>query len=172
MAITVVGSPPRITWNMFRTVTSIAGTTEEAQINPEMAGLSAIRPERTPGGKFRLPGLALRVTLNRSNTMVLKTAAQTNELLAHEQGHFDLMVVSTRALARELEALEADTVEDLGALVQEARERHAERVQAIDEAYDRETDHSRDRGGQRKWDTAIVAAKSDPATTTILGMPL
>lgn len=104
--------------------------------------------------------------------MILKKAAKTNELLAHEQGHFDLLVLVARALARDLESLAAASVEELGTLLQEAKDQHHARAQTIDEAYDDQTKNSRDRAAQKKWDTAIKSALGNPKATDIVGMPL
>jgi predicted secreted Zn-dependent protease len=172
MPIVVRANPSRVTWNHFRPVASIPGTTEAAQINAEMAEIKNVHPQRTKEGRFRLPSLTLTVGLNRHNTLVLQKANKTAELLKHEQGHFDILVLVTRALARELESLEADSPQDLGDLLQEARDRHRDRADTIDEAYDDETEHSRERRAQAKWDIAIAAALSDTKASKISGMEL
>jgi Bacterial protein of unknown function (DUF922) len=163
---------PRITWELFRVVQSIPDTTEEAQINPELPALANLRPERTRDGRFRLPSLAFSVGVNRDNTMVLRTANKTPELLKHEQGHYDLLVLVTRALARELESLEAASVAELGRLVNEARQTHDERAQTIDAEYDKQTNHSRDRAAQQRWDNAITAALANPRAAMIQNLRL
>jgi hypothetical protein len=172
MPITVRANPARVTWSLFRKVSAIPGTTEEAQINPEMSPIRNVHPQRTKDGRFRLPSLTLTVGINRPNTMVLQTADQTDELLQHEQGHFDLLVLVTRALARDLESLEAASVQDLGERLEQAKELHNERAQEIDAAYDRETAHSGNRQAQQKWDTAIAQALRNPQTSKISGMLL
>lgn len=114
----------------------------------------------------------MKVSLNAQKTMVLKTAAKTPDLLSHEQGHFNLMILSARALARAVEALETDTVPELAEQLEAAKETHGERAKAIDEAYDTETENSRKPDGQKKWDDAIKAAMTNPKTTKINGMLL
>ena len=94
MSITVRTNPGRIAWNLFREVSSMPdGASEEAQINPEMSPITNVRPQRTPNGTFRLPSLTLTVGINRQNTVVLRTAKKTSELLQHEQGHVDLLTL-------------------------------------------------------------------------------
>jgi hypothetical protein len=161
-----------LVWTLFRPVGSIPGTDEEAQINPEISPVPNLHPQRTPGGKFRLPSFAISVGLNRQNTMVLRTARQTPELLKHEQGHYDLLVLVARALAREWESLEADSVAELGQLVSTAQQTHDDRAQAVDALYDKETDHSRDRAAQTRWDLAIAAALGTPNVDKISNLPL
>jgi len=163
---------PRISWALFRPVASIPDTTEEAQIAPEFPAVNGLRPERTPGGRFRLPSFVMHVRVNRRDTMVVRTANKTADLLKHEQGHYDLLVLVTRAFARELESLEAASVAELGSLLGTARQSHDERAQAVDAKYDSETDHSRNRAAQLRWNSAIVAALAQPRCDTIANLPL
>ena len=172
MAINVVRNPAQLTWAMFQPVTSIPGTTEEAQIAPVTSGLERFRPSRGSDGRFTMPSLTITVGIDRRNTIVLKTANKSAQLLAHEQSHLDLLFLTARALARELESVSAESVDDLAASLQEIRDRHAERAEAIDKAYDSETDHSRNRAQQQKWDAAIVRAMADRQATEIERMPL
>ena len=171
MPIKVSANPSRLTWSHFRTVSSIPGTDEEAQVNPEMSPIQNVHPQ-ADGKRFRLPSLTLSVKINTHNTMVLKTAAKTNELLQHEQGHLDLLILVTRALARDLENLEADSGEELGTLLQEAASLHAERAQTIDAAYDDQTDHRRNKLKQGTWDRAIASALRDPKASKVVDLPL
>ncbi len=163
---------PRITWGLFRTVSSIPDTTEEAQIAPELPAVNGLRPQRTAAGSFRLPSFTLHVGLNRSKTMVLRTANKTADLLKHEQGHYNLLVLVSRAFARDLESLEAASVAELGTLLSTARDTHDDRAQAIDAKYDSETDHSRNRAAQARWDNAIVAALAQARCDAIANLPL
>lgn len=163
---------PRIGWELFRPVPSIPDTTEEAQIHPELPALANLRPERTREGRFRLPSFTLNVTVTRHDTMVVSTASKTADLLKHEQGHYDLLVLVTRALARELESLDAASVAELGRLVNTAYQTHDGRAQALDAEYDKQTNHSRDRAAQQRWDTAITAALANPAADVIQNLRL
>jgi hypothetical protein len=171
MAVRVQTLGP-LAWNLFRPVGSIQGTDEEAQINPEISPVPNLHPQRTPAGKFKLPSFTISVTVNRQETMVIRTARQTPELLKHEQGHYDLLVLVARALAREYESLEADSVQDLGQLVATAQSTHDARAQAVDALYDKETDHSRNRSGQQRWDLAIAAALAAQSADKILNQDL
>jgi hypothetical protein len=171
MAIRVM-TLPRVGWELFRTVDSIQGTTEAAQISPELPALSNLRPERTPGGRFRLPSLTFTVGVDRNQTLVLRSANRTADLLKHEQGHYDLLVLVTRAMARELESLEAASVPELGRLVTATQQTHAARAQVVDEEYDKQTEHSRNRAAQQRWDTAIMAALASPRADSIQNLPL
>jgi hypothetical protein len=171
MPIRVSVNPSRLTWSHFRTVSSIPNSSEEAQVNPEMMPIENVRPQSV-GERFRLPSLTLSVKINAHNTLVLKTAHKTKELLQHEQGHLDLLVLVTRALARDLENLEADSVNELATLLEEAKSLHDERAQAIDAAYDDQTEHSRNSLKQAAWDRAIAQALNDPRASKVVDLPL
>src|SRR5262245_5962059 len=105
MPMKVIVNPSRLSWSHFRTVSSLPDADEEAQVNPEMQPIQNVHPQKV-GQRFRLPSMTLSVKINSQNTLVLKTANKTKELLQHEQGHLDLLVLVTRALARDLENLE------------------------------------------------------------------
>jgi hypothetical protein len=171
MAVRVQTMGP-ISWTLFRPVGSIPGADEDAQINPEISPVPNLHPERTPAGKFRMPSFTFAVTVNRQNTMIVRTAGKTADLLKHEQGHYDLLVLVCRALAREVESLEADSVQELGQQLATAQQTHDSRAQALDALYDKETDHSRNRAGQQRWDNAIAGALANPQTASILNQPL
>ena len=171
MAVRVQAMAP-LSWTLFRPVGSIPDTDEDAQINPEISPVPNLHPERTPAGKFRMPSFTFTVNVNRQNTMIVRSANKTAELLKHEQGHYDLLVLICRALAREVESLEADSVPELGQQLATAQQTHDSRAQALDALYDKETDHSRNRTGQQRWDTAIAAALASAKADTIQNQPL
>jgi hypothetical protein len=171
VAIRVIAIP-RIGWELFRPVPSIPDAPEEAQISPELPALSNLRPERTPAGRFRLPSLTLNVGLDRANTLIVHGANKTPELLKHEQGHYDLLVLVTRALARDYESLEAASVAELGQLLNSTRQTHDGRAQALDAEYDKQTDHSRNRAVQQRWDTSIASGLALPKCDSIERLPL
>ncbi len=62
MSIPVIPHPSRLTWRNFRVVSSIPGTDEEAQVNPETI-IPRVRP-RQEQGQFRLPDFAISVRPN------------------------------------------------------------------------------------------------------------
>jgi hypothetical protein len=79
---------------------------------------------------------------------------RTDYILAHEQGHFDITEISARKLYQELSAYtfnkrtyKQDLTRIYNTVVNEK-----ERMQEI---YDRETDHSRNKGIQSEWQDSI-----------------
>ena len=172
MSITVAVAPTQLSWNDFLAVDSLPdGSGDEAQTATEMPGLNDIRPV-LGHGKFSLPNLTLTVGLDRSQTMVLRTANKTPELLKHEQGHYDITVLTVRALARELEQLKAGSVTALGQQVNGARSKHQQRADLLEKKYDADTDHSRNQAAQKTWNDAIDAAMKGSGVSILQGMPL
>lgn len=172
MSIKVVVNPAKITWNLFRPVSFIPGTKEEAQIHSEIAPLVNLVPKKTVNGRYRLPDATMNVGINRTDTLVLRAAKQTDDLLKHEQGHYNLLILVARALARELESIEAGTVAELVTKMQKAQTDHDTRASAIDDAYDTQTQHSRSTTQQLKWDAEIKRALDRDQVTQVCSMPL
>jgi hypothetical protein len=171
MSIKVVVNPAKITWDLFRPVSFIPGK-EEAQIESQIAPLVNLSPQKTVNGRYRLPDATMNVGVNKMGTLVLRTAKQTDDLLKHEQGHYSLLILVARALARELESIEAGTVPELVTKMKKAKTDHDTRASAIDGAYDTQTQHSRNTTQQLKWDSEIKRALGGDQVTQICSMAL
>jgi hypothetical protein len=172
MTIRVMTKPTLLTWNDFRPVDVLPdGSGEEAQISSEMPAMQNIKPVEN-NGKYSLPDLELTVGLTRSETVVVKNARRTANLLKHEQGHFDITVLTIRVLAMELQRLNAASVASLAKQIEMLRQKHQRCADAIEEKYDVETNHSRNREVQNKWDRAIQGAMGAQNVTSLLGMLL
>jgi uncharacterized protein DUF922 len=171
VAIKVVARPARLTWRNFKAVALIPDSDEEAQIAPETSLPARLHPLKVKD-KFRLPDLTITIVLKSSDTIVIRTADKTADLLEHEQGHFDLMILSARAMAADLEAIEADSVAELQSAVSDVQSTHGERADAVDKEYDRQTDHSRNVAQQRRWRKLIDEALGKGNATSIDGNDL
>jgi hypothetical protein len=90
---------------------------------------------------------------------------KTDYILAHEQGHFDITEICARKLHQALQAYQFDRKnfkEDINFIYQEI----VKEKEALQEAYDGETDHSRNRKQQMAWLDKIqemLAATADHA---------
>jgi hypothetical protein len=162
MTITITPTPARLTWKNFTRVGSIPGEPSDAQTDSQMKW-----PQFKPvqkDGKFRFPSFTITVFAGAKGTMVLKTAKQTRELLDHEQGHYDLMILSARALARELEVTEASSFDEIVTVFEELTSKHQQRAADLGEEYDKQTSHSRDVVQQRRWRSMIDNAAATKAS--------
>ena len=170
MPITVVANPIRLTWNHFRVVKFIPRNLS-AQTSTQFF-IPGFVPEKMTTKRVRMPSVTIRVEVNTQDTQVLRTANRTNDLLQHEQGHYDLWFLVSRALARELESIETDSLQDLISKFRQVKTLHDEHVRVIEAAYDQQTDHHRNRPGQLRWDAAIAQAMRDPRSLEVAGFPL
>jgi hypothetical protein len=169
--IEVRANPSRLDWSLFRRVDSISGASEDARIAAEMSFPQPLRVERTGAG-YRLPPFTITVAPEPARTMVRRSAVLSEYLLGHEQGHYDIVILAARALARELEAMTAPSAQELSRRAQDCIDRHTNRAKDLSEAYDRETDRSRDPATQARWTEQIAAAMSDPRSAVLAGLPL
>jgi ribosomal protein L21 len=172
MSVTVAVSPSQLSWTDFAPVDSLPdGSGEEAQTSTTMPPLSGIRPVSAQG-KFVLPDITLKVGLDRTQTLVIRSAQKTPELLKHEQGHFDITVLTVRAMAKELEELKVGSPSALGQQVTAVLSKHQRRADMIEVKYDKETKGSKDQDAQKTWNQAIDAAMKGSGVSILQGMPL
>jgi len=172
MGIRVVAAPVTLTWNDFRPVPVLPDQSDEdAQTATTLDRLSGIRPVSTQGG-FSLPDLTLKVHLDRAQTMVVRTASKTQDLLKHEQGHYDITVLTVRALAREFEQLRADSPSALAQQLDRIRQLHQDRADALEKKYDNDTNHGTNQRQQDNWNNEIDAAMRSSQVSTLKSLPL
>jgi hypothetical protein len=168
--ITVHVDPPALTWAAFRSVDSLPES-EDAHIAAEMSFPRPLRME-IADGVYRLPAFTITVAPEPARTMVRRSAERSAELLRHEQGHYDIVVLAARALARELPSLTAPSAIDLSRRVEECVAKHTERAARSSQAYDLQTDHGRRLGEQVRWSESIAAALAAATVGELRGMPL
>jgi len=168
--ITVRAEPERLTWSIFRSSDHLSGS-EDAHIAAEMSFPQPLRTENDDG-RYQLPSFTITVAPQPTRTVVRPSVGASAFLLQHEQGHYDLVVLAARALARELEGVTAPSAGELSHIVEDCVSKHTARSERLSEAYDRDTDHSRDRRQQARWNDVIRAVLRDPTPTEIAGLPL
>ncbi len=168
MPITIVPTPVTLTWDNFSPVRALSNG-EDAHIDPGYEVQN--RPLRRVGGQFLLAEtFELRV---HPRARVLRTAHQTADLLTHEQGHYDIGILAARALARDLATISAATPSALKHALDAAFDLHARtRLGPIQQAYDHDTNHSRNVQEQQRWAGLISAALGATAATAINNMTL
>jgi hypothetical protein len=168
--ISVIADPPRLTWSVFRTADSLAGS-EDAHIGAEISFPQPLRMEHDID-VYRLPAFTITVTPEPSRTLVRASAKGSEELLRHEQGHYDLVLLAARALARELATLTSSSAAELSQRTQDSVEEHTKRAARLSQAYDRQTDHGRNLAAQASWGERIAAALAVASVDELDGMPL
>ncbi len=93
----MTGFPRTLSWNNFRTVQASPSPPSMAQSGSSYFRQGGWRPHLV-NGEYRVRGLRIDVTVNRNASWTVRSA-QTNDLLRHEQGHYDITGLIARDLA-------------------------------------------------------------------------
>jgi hypothetical protein len=168
MAIRVIPSPAQLAWSQFKEVDSIPDG-EDAHIDVNFA--LGNRNFHHSIGKY---SLAADLTLTVSPIVkVLKGANKTADLLAHEQGHYNIGILVGRAMARELEKLSSANPHTLAHEATAVFDRHRLTLMpAVQEDYDTATNHSLNASQQARWNGLITAALAAAVSDTLNQKPL
>ncbi len=158
MAITVVANPAILTWANFtpsatRIVDPNDGTLIDALTRFDF-NLSPLLP-RMVNGQFAMADPNV-ITIT-PNAQVFTGVLQTPAFLSHEQFHYDVGIVTARALARELMALRAPNQAALAIAVQNAARLHfTTREGLIQRRYDLDTRHGTNAHYQKIWKDSMT----------------
>lgn len=95
--------------------------------------------------------VVVTLSLDTENTWVIRGKGN-DSLLKHEQGHWDIYVLTAEALDRELQGLPDDQI-------QAKFDEISEKYTGINNQYDEETNHSQNRNKQTEWDCKLASAK-------------
>ena len=167
MAITVAPNPVNLRWSHFSPVASLPGEDAHIDINFNIPN----RPFRRVGGQFMM---AETFQIGVSPVArVVRGASQTAELLSHEQGHYDLGILVAWAMARDFMQLQAASPGALATAITNCFNQHKNtRMRPIQQKYDRDTNHSRNRQQQQRWDRLISQCMSaTPRCARIENLP-
>jgi hypothetical protein len=150
LAITVVPKPRDLKWSNFKVVPSLPD--EDAHI--DIGFTFPNKPFRKVDGAWMM---AEEFELTVSPVAKIKEGAnKTADLLSHEQGHYNIGILTGEAMARDLMALSAPTQQGLVTAINAAFDLHRKtRMKAIQEKYDDDTNHSQNAGEQKRWDDMI-----------------
>jgi hypothetical protein len=101
------------------------------------------------GDTAKITGFSATLTLNE-NLSWIKSEKQTNNLLKHEQGHFDLGLICQREIIRELNStlfFKSDFQNKIPTMFSSILEKY----RLLGLKYDEETDHSKNKAAQDRW---------------------
>jgi hypothetical protein len=104
---------------------------------------------RFSGDAATLEGFSVTLKLDPQNSW-LKPGKESDELLKHEQGHFDVGLLCVKEF---LERVKTASFSRTGykTELQEIANSTLQKYKAMGEQYDRETNHSKSRDAQQKW---------------------
>lgn len=157
-----------IGWDDFRGKASRSDEEEARIVTAVEAAPLEVRTSRINKGYWVASPLAVEfyAAMDKRKSSVGRDA-RTDQLLAHEQGHFDLVETIARRLGRGLAGVEAEgmtAAKAQAAVLRKIEQAYAEAVAELGElqaTYDRETGHGTDHHAQREWSEKIAAMLLD-----------
>jgi hypothetical protein len=164
-AAQVTGWPRNLTWSDFPEVDSAPdGSDENAQIHAEITQPSNVSVVNEHG-QVRVSALTVNLSVARSDCWVVRSA-KADDLLSHEQGHFDITGMMGRDLGAEIMAARASSTADLQTAVTAIIQRYRTLATSLNDRYDVETNHGRNRDAQARWDARIRSSMQSGARFT------
>jgi hypothetical protein len=149
-----------LTWSDFnQQLGQPGGANEYAQIHPDTT-FTNLRMGRN-GRSVTIASLDVTIRLIPSDCWVV-VSRKTDELLKHEQGHYDIMAIAARALYNRLLTLSENSTRDLHNYMNDIRENFRTNVRNADSRYDTQTNHGINTTVQQSWDRAIATVKANP----------
>lgn len=155
--LALTGWPRTITWDEFDDINSRpSGEHEDAQIRSETIGGDVrIRESR---GRWLVAEMNIGIEVDEDQSWVV-TASKSSDLLAHEQGHFDIHgIIIGRDAINAVRRLRERTQDRLGAAIRRTMARQRRRGQAMTNNYDEDTQHGTDAARQTAWEREIQRA--------------
>jgi hypothetical protein len=151
----ITGWPRNLTWADFPEVTSRPGKeVEDARITAD-ADLKWVCSHH--GGLFHLTSLTITMRVVPEKTWVVRTL-ETDSLLKHEQGHYDIVGLMARDMAKEILEARDHTEKGFNKKLARIRKSYQEKTDHLNDQYDSATEHSRNRKIQQLWDRQISGA--------------
>jgi hypothetical protein len=98
------------------------------------------------------------MVLNAAGSWVV-VSAKTSELLAHEQGHYDIVGLCYRDLVAEARTLRGATRNRLVLAMRRVMREHDQRAESLTREYDTQTEHGRNLTSQQAWQRQIAASR-------------
>lgn len=171
MAITAVSSPEKLSWDDFdvaadRIVDPGDGTLVDAftRFDFDLPDL----PARKIGYQVALADPNV-ITIT-PNAQVFANVLQTDELLSHEQLHYDVGIVTARALARELTRMRAPNLAALKTAIRDCCHLHLKtRAGLIQHRYDKDTNHGTIPHFQKIWKNSMAGCLANEGADHLLG---
>lgn len=155
-----------LSWSDFnKKSTSPTGVTDEfAQIHPEII-YSNFKLARDKGA-VTISSVNIEISLVKKDCWVI-SSKMTDELLSHEQRHYDIVALSAREFYNNVLLLSAKSVKELQAMISALQTKFGQDAIDKDKKYDDQTDHGKNTKVQEAWDRKITAAKNNPKGTLI-----
>lgn len=154
------GFNTKLTWKNFRELKSRpAGKSEDAET---FSGYNA------PNITFKRSANAVvvdkadvKISIDSRQSWVLQ-GKKTNDLLQHEQGHYDISALAANEFYNKLMKLQAPDAGSLDKAIQAENDAMQQKMNNANVRYDQQTNHSQVKTIQAQWDKAIATEKAKP----------
>jgi hypothetical protein len=147
-----------ISWAKFTKVTTAPNGSDADGYTEAVYQSNNIQPVRGKGKTVVVKTADITISLDSGQSWVVETKI-TNDLLTHEQGHYDITALGARELYARLLKLKAADVKSLSDKVNELSEALQNKIDNTNHRYDEQTDHSKVKASQEKWNKAIATEK-------------
>ena len=153
---------PLIGWPEFTTVPSRpSGVDEDAEIHVNSAVAYRTRGR---GNAVSIMEAPVNIITVIADSWVV-SGKKTDDLLKHEQGHYDITALGTREFYNQLLNLTAESTHALGVKITALKERFQQMIDSCNIRYDTQTNHGLITSMQQTWNQRIATAKANPAGT-------
>lgn len=151
-----------ITWAEFTTVFSRpSGVNEDAKITADSTVRYRIRRR---GNAISIVDARVTIVTTTVESWVVSNK-KTDWLLKHEQGHYDITALGTRALYNELPTLTADSTRELEVKKTALTQKYQNKIDTCNSKYDNLTNHGLNNAVQDTWNLQIATAKTNISGT-------
>ncbi len=168
MAVKLVGFDHKVRWSEFEPRSSTAKPTEAAYIFAKFQVRYGYAYNDDEEGKHWVTWVQATATVEPESWVI--RGQEDDELLRHEQGHFDIVALSMREAAYLTSKLKGNSAGDLEKQKTAITAKFEKSMQAVSARYDEQTDHSRKAAAQRRWLRSIRKAKKK-ATGRLSDLP-
>jgi len=157
VSVTMTGFDHEVAWREFqRRESRPAGESEDAYIE---ADKNVDYDFSGSGSNWQVTDVRATIEVDQVESWVVQ-GKETDELLEHEQGHFDITALGMREEANRTAALTGTSGSDIDSQYAQIRLEINRKIAQANARYDTRTDHSNNKPAQRRWLRSIQAAKS------------
>jgi hypothetical protein len=157
-SVTLSGWPRNIAWDEFAEVgSSPHGEPEDAYTSARFDYPFSWENE---GRHYHITRATVTMQMVEAECWAVR-GRKTDELLSHEQGHYDITGLMARDLATALETVSASSHSALTTEVERIAGHYRRHARRLNEQYDEETAHGSNRREQDRWHQRIADAISN-----------
>lgn len=163
MAVKLIGFNHEVKWNEFEPKSPKAKPAEAAYIYAKFQVRYGYSYQDGGEGKHWVTWVRATATVEPESWVI--QGMKDDELLRHEQGHFDIVALAMREAANLTSKLKGKSFDDLEEQKGAITERFEKKMKAVSERYDDRTNHSVKKAVQRRWLRSIRKAKRKKSGT-------